>query len=82
MVSTWMKERIPHQVNLESTAFFFPSLSGQKEMEELIEQPAPVWRKMHFRESNFKNFLGGMPLDTQALWAFRYMAVGHIFKML
>ena len=23
-----------------------------------------------------------MPLDTQALWAFRYMAVGHIFKML
>ena len=27
---------------------------------------------------------GGMPLDpldTQALWAFRYMAVGHIFKI-
>ena len=23
-----------------------------------------------------------MPLDTQALWAFRYMAVSHIFKML
>jgi len=22
------------------------------------------------------------PLDTQALWVFRYMAIGHIFKML
>ena len=80
MVSPRIIERILHQRNLESTGVFF---NGQKEMEELIKQPAPECWKMHFRGStcNSKNFLGGMPLDpldTQALWAFRYLAIGHV----
>ena len=34
MILLRIKERIPHQGNLESTVVF-PSLNGQKEMEEL-----------------------------------------------
>lgn len=63
MVSPRIINRILHQGNLESTSVFFPSLNGQKEMEELIKQPTPECWKMHFRGSNSKNFLGGMPLD-------------------
>ena len=40
---------------------------------------------MHFRGSNFKNFLGGAcpqtSLEAQALRAFAYMAYGHVIHV-